>query len=766
MERCDFCSVMEIIRKYISEGQEINQVDLLHMLFETFIDDDNNLCFGFDNGLVCRWFKGLSKVSPNITNYYLKDKNSLAGDIEFNILPLMYDKAMAIQEIHDLLIQDPTVSDETKKKLTITYPCSDDEGKASFICNVLCFAMERNFVKRDVNTRKLLISGSLSPVIKDYVFETEVPPPCRHFCGRDAELEDIHQQLNQHGKLFVQGIPGIGKSEVAKAYAKEYREEYTNTVYIVYSGSLKNDIANLDFADDFDDTATIDDRFRKHNRFFRSLKEDTLIVIDNFNTVASDEDILPVVLQYRCQVLFTTRSRFDDLHTYTIEELSEKHLLELMKKLYSEAVKNKATLRKIIKTVHRHTFAVELSARLLEIGLLEPQELLKKLREEKVRIDDEDTIHVTKDGKSSKATYYDHIQTLFELYRLSLAEKYIMRNLSLVPLSGISSKLFAKLIGLRTMNTVNALIEVGFVQPNPGRIISLHPMIRDVAVIETTPSVSNCSVLIHSLEYLCLCHGMDFPFNQQLVGTIMSVIESIHKDDAATYLMFLENVFPHFQRYDLVPEMRLIFSEMTTIIENDSAGRNEDRALLLDYQSIMENNPQTAIELGKKAIATITEITADNAQLVANLYTNLSSQYKYSGNMEEAKRTMEEAIRIVQDYNFTYSHDIIDQVINFAILLSETGEAVRARSMLTGLSRSISEQGMERTMDQAIIQKAIGGICLGLRDYQQAEVHYKNAIIIYRAIFGDQPAMLEANIQDIKNDYAKLGLVLNRKMIS
>ena len=74
MERCDFCSVMEIIRKYISEGQEINQVDLLHMLFETFIDDNNNLCFGFDNGLVCRWFKGLSKVSPNITNYYLKDK--------------------------------------------------------------------------------------------------------------------------------------------------------------------------------------------------------------------------------------------------------------------------------------------------------------------------------------------------------------------------------------------------------------------------------------------------------------------------------------------------------------------------------------------------------------------------------------------------------------------------------------------------------------------------------------------------------------------
>lgn len=36
MERCDFCSVMAIIRKYISERYEINQVDLVYKLFESF----------------------------------------------------------------------------------------------------------------------------------------------------------------------------------------------------------------------------------------------------------------------------------------------------------------------------------------------------------------------------------------------------------------------------------------------------------------------------------------------------------------------------------------------------------------------------------------------------------------------------------------------------------------------------------------------------------------------------------------------------------
>ena len=71
MERCDFCSVMAIIRKYISEGYEINQVDLMYELFESFMNHDDNVFFCFDKGLVCRCFKVLAKISPDITSFYL-----------------------------------------------------------------------------------------------------------------------------------------------------------------------------------------------------------------------------------------------------------------------------------------------------------------------------------------------------------------------------------------------------------------------------------------------------------------------------------------------------------------------------------------------------------------------------------------------------------------------------------------------------------------------------------------------------------------------
>ena len=69
-------------------------------------------------------------------------------------------------------------------------------------------------------------------------------------------------------------------------------------------------------------------------------------------------------------------------------------------------------------TVHYHTFAVELAAKLLENGILAPQQLLEKLQKEKASLENEDKIKAFKDGQSSNATYYYHIHTLFSLFSL------------------------------------------------------------------------------------------------------------------------------------------------------------------------------------------------------------------------------------------------------------------------------------------------------------------------------------------------------------
>lgn len=90
----------------------------------------------------------------------------------------------------------------------------------------------------------------------------------------------------------------------------------------------------------------------------------------------------------------------------------------------------------------------------------------------------------------SKATYYNHILTLFSLYSISQEQQDIMRDLCFLPPAGISARIFADWLGQTTLNDINDLIETGFIQANTRHTTSLHPMIQEIALSETRPSVT------------------------------------------------------------------------------------------------------------------------------------------------------------------------------------------------------------------------------------------------------------------------------------
>lgn len=744
MERCDFCSVMAIIRKYIGESYDISQTDLLYELFAAFANDEQNYEYVFDNGLVCRWFKGAAKISPQITRYYTDEHNKkrLSSDIEKKILPLMVDGDMAMQEIYDLIVFDTTISDGAKQRLTSGYPFPNSKEKADFLCAVLCFSMERSFIKREAGSKKLTPGKALSPIVNDMIFGADVPQPCRYFCGRDKELDELHNQLSENSKIFLQGIPGIGKSELAKAYAKKHKKDYTNIIYINYSGSLKADIVNLDFADDFNANEPEAERFRRHARFLRNLKDDSMIIVDNFNAIATDDGLLSEILEYSCRILFTTRSRFDDYDTYTIEEMPDDALLELTGKLFTDADKYQAILSEIIQTVHGHTFAVELAARLLEVGLLKPKKLLKKLKKEKASMDSEDRINAKKDGKSSKATYYKHIHTLFSLYKLSKNEKEIMCNLSLAPNNGVTSNIFALWLNLKNLNFINDLIERGFVQTLPGRKIVLHPMIREIAIDETMPSVKRCSTLLNSIQFICRLHGKDIAYYHELFDTVEYITERIINDDANAYLLFLENAFPYMENYHCFRHMRKLLNEMTMLLADESVGTVSDRALIMDFRAYLEEDSAKAIQYEKQAIDLIKEINADNALLVTNLYANIAAHYREKVDKQLAMRYMKKCIDITEQYSLV-THDGISRVYTYALLLAETGQPQEALELLKMLCQFIAENQSDKSMDYGATLEVMGTVCLYMKNPTQAEIYYRKALDIYELRLESAPEQIE-----------------------
>lgn len=770
MERCDFASVMAIIKKYISENNDMGQLDYLYSLFDDFVSSDEGRDFDFDNGLVCRWMNGQAKVSPRITKYYTDEQHqrNLARDIYQNILPVMFDSGMAVQKIYELVIGDESISERKKMELIEPYPCRNKKEDADFIAPVLYFSMDRDFVKRDAQTKKLLACGDLSPVLAGFIMGNEVPKPCRYFCGKEQELELLHKMLSERGKLFLYGIAGIGKSEIAKAYAKQYKNEYTNIIYIVYSGDLRQDMIDLDFIDDRPDESE-EERFRRHNRFLRTLKSDTLLIIDNFNVTATKDSFLSVVMKYRCRILFTTRSRMDHYATMELSEISDKTaLLKLMGRYYSEAGNHESELSEIIDTVHRHTLAVELAARLLEHGILEPRTLLQKLQEEKVALDSTDRISIKKDGKPMKETYYGHIHTLFSLYLLSEKQQMLMRNMVLIPLTGIASRRLADWLSLPDLNLINDLIEMGFITPLPGRCVALHPMIQEIAQTDLKPSIVNCMLLLSKLQDICLHRGLDITYYKVMFQTIENIILLAEKDDLQSYLRFLEDAFAYMVNYHYEEGMNLVLQEMQSLLgqPDPDVGTIEDRALLLDYRASREKDQEKAVKLDEDALALLPIISTENALLVSNIHSNLGARYRKMQKYDLARHHMETGIQIMEKYQPAAMNDCIAQIANYAVFLCDTGEPDRGLYALRKLARTIKENNSDMCGDYAVVQETIGSILLLQGKILEAGEHFKKATAIYEIIWADSPELLEAKYQEIMNLYPQASIHIAQEFLS
>ena len=317
-----------------------------------------------------------------------------------------------------------------------------------------------------------------------------------------------------------------------------------------------------------------------------------------------------------------------------------------------------------------------------------------------------------------------------------------MRNLALAPRNGISSNIFALLLNLNNLNFINDLIERGFVQPLSGRKIVLHPMIREIAIDETKPSVRSCSTLLNTIQFICRLHGKDITYYNDLFDLVESIMELIIKDDMNAYLLFLENAYPYMENYHSIRHMRKVLDEMTLLLVNESIGTVSDRALLLDFQAYLEEDTATAIQYEEQALDLIEEINADNAQLVSNLYANIAANYREYGDKKLAMHYMGKCIDITKQYELV-SHDGIPRVYTYALLLAETGQPQEALELLKMLCQLIAENQSDKSMDYGATLEVMGTVCLYMKDVKQAEVFYKKALAIYELHLASEPEQLE-----------------------
>lgn len=701
-ERLDFSSISGIIRENMRIDGLSDEELFYSLFFHAFEQKKYHISIP-DGSDVSHYLNGQRGITQAIYAVYAEN-----GNIRYlkqgvsTVLHSVTDIDRVVEQLTLLLKNDRTISFLKRRKLN-----SYSKDSETFITECLMFGMSRKSIKRDsdgIRKKDFLLS--------DYVLDTRTPSAGSVFVGRDSELESIHERLQAEFCLFLEGIGGIGKSELAKQYVKKYKKHYENVLYLRYTGSLKQTIVNIHFVDDTPDKSE-ELLFEEHFRFFQLLDSSTLVILDNFDTVPEEETLFHQFIDMNFRLLCTTRSHIEEVSIQPVHEIQEMgYLLELFYAYAPHANKKESVVIDIIEEVYCHTLTVEMAAKTLTVSCLEPEELLSALRTEGVHLSNPNKIKVTKDSETTKKRLYRHIQTLFRLQELSRNNLDTLRYMALMPETGISRSIFHQWQHTQDYNSVNDLIHLGWIQRDSETDhISLHPLIHEVIKQFEAPNFQNCAKILQGIYTDCFCYGLDFPYYREILSTIESIYENITVDDADSSYLFMCSTMDYLDKYGNVSVTERILNIMEKHISTGNKHRKET-AVYYNYSggvALTKNDLKTALKLFQYGILYTEPVNMENAELASNLYSNFGAVSLKLGNVKDGKDYIKKAVNIREKYALPFNQNALIQEIYVSQIMAASGKPKDAIQRLSELITSIEESPypMESSLGKLYVTRGI-----------------------------------------------------------
>ena len=199
--------------------------------------------------------------------------------------------------------------------------------------------------------------------------------------------------------------------------------------------------------------------FQAHYDVLKTLHSDSLIILDNFNMLPKDDGLIKEFLKNDFQLMVTTRCRITSYETLEIKELEkEKELTDLFYRHCPSAKSEPDTVKQIIKVLHAHTLTVCLAALAINASGIEPEELLQELNTCGLNADISEEVELYKDEEFDQALLIEHLRKLLQFNHLNDSEQNILRNLSLLPVSGVRKRSVKSWLQLKNLNDVNHMI--------------------------------------------------------------------------------------------------------------------------------------------------------------------------------------------------------------------------------------------------------------------------------------------------------------------
>lgn len=349
--------------------------------------------------------------------------------------------------------------------------------------------------------------------------------PCCDEVSFDTALSRLENALNEGKPIFISGVEGTGKTQLAFQLAWKYAPPNSAFLfnYCVPSDPSQEAMRETILRARYDNyTFDGNDPSQDYSRRLRILKQDkfrgSMLIIDHFYRPGkafgdlimenSFDDLLDAAKRNEIQLVFTTPYPIKPNigYPYFYQGLCFEHLKQLMRKTVSDEAVPEDELDKLIDAVDGHTMMADLIAKTIEDswGDVTASDILDGLMYGSINHEDYSCVEIMRLPKHNSAPIYGHIHKLYNLKEMDVRAIEVLRCATLWPTQGIAAKMAKQILNKEQKTILEQLVKRGWLLLDDStKILRQHPVIRVICREELKPTFDNCAFYLNGLCDIC-----------------------------------------------------------------------------------------------------------------------------------------------------------------------------------------------------------------------------------------------------------------------
>ena len=614
---------------------------------------------------------------------------------------------------------------------------------------------------------------------KDVILKWKMPEKPECFFGREQELQKITDLFAQGNHVvFIQGVGGIGKSELAAQYAITHRQQYEVIVFSNCIQDLKTMIAsdkevpiyNLK-RNTYDDyfLETEDEYFeRKFSVLSQIVTENALLIVDNFN--CPDDPYLDEFLKLKCDILITTRRDWSAKHLPILslgEIRDENEVRKIFEHYYlPKDQQEQAQIQEIINLVDKHTLSVEWIAKQLNEHTIDLPRLKTALQQQAGTVTD-------KTQKDS--ILLSMLSEVFRVKDLSEAEQNVLRFLCFVPYTGISKEELVRRGKKGTHTAVLKLLGSSWMKQIELDVVTLHPIVAETVAHELHPSWENMSVFVASMVEDFLDDDLPVQKIDSLLVIANNMFRMLGTEDpgAISLLIGVSHAYlKRYRKYEVAIQMLVQAKELEEKEMEDTRVKlslcKEQSAADLEYESlknqlIMEETQRskTIQQIGEiyflcekyeKALEWYMKLSRSP---VVDVYCDIAKVYAKVNEYKKALEYIQAGLKMKKYQYGTNEIPLVESYLLMASIYLQMQDSYMVEKWMKEAERIAQEQMNQQEQsdfyyEYAVLLKKMGRI-------EEALQYDQKTWALRRKLYGDENLAVIRSYAAMAVDYYKLG---------